>query len=228
MNTIYSTKDAFKIKTTLLPVLIIELCSGDIQAIASKLSKNVSEAPKLMRQAKVILDLDKLTQTENINIAEIASQLEAFEITIIGVKDSNNNFIEHIARSQYKAIANINTNTAKPAIKSPAKSKIHDGNLRSGQQIYAKESDLIIIGSVNHGAEVASDGNIHIYGSLRGKALAGVNGNTAARIFSLKFQAQLISIAGIYKVFETPPNTIDTTSATMTQLQNDKLEITNI
>lgn len=226
MNTI--TKDAFKIKTTLLPVLIIELSSCNIKEIIRKLSKHASEAPKLIRQAKIIIDLDKLNQTENVNMAELSSQLESFEMTIIGVKDSNNNFIEQIASSGYKAITSINTSTAKPAIKEPTKSKIHTGNLRSGQQIYAKDSDIIIIGSVNHGAEVAADGNIHIYGSLRGKALAGASGNTAARIFSLTFQAQLISIAGTYKVFETSPSTIDTNIATMSYLQNNKLEFVNI
>ncbi|MCK4707100.1 MAG: septum site-determining protein MinC, partial [Gammaproteobacteria bacterium] len=68
--------------------------------------------------------------------------------------------------------------------------------VRSGQQIYAEGSDLIIIGSVSGGAEVLADGNIHIYGSLRGRALAGVSGNTNARIFCIGHEAELVSIAG--------------------------------
>lgn len=74
--------------------------------------------------------------------------------------------------------------------------------VRSGQQIYAKGGDLIILSSVSTGAEVLADGNIHIYGPLRGRALAGVLGNTDASIFCMRLEAELISIAGRYKVDE--------------------------
>lgn len=225
---ITTTKDAFKIKTTSLPVLIIELYNNDITAITKKLSKNANEAPKLIQGAKVIIDLDKLESKENPDITTIAAELAQFEMTILGIKDTCNSFAEQIAASAFNAITNINANTAKTAIKERTKTKIHKGNLRSGQQIYAKDSDLIVIGSVNHSAEVAACGNIHIYGSLKGKALAGVSGDTSACIFSSIFNAQLISIAGTYKVFETLPSDIDTETPAMASLQNDKIDITNI
>ena len=224
---ITATKDAFKIKTTLLPVLIIELCSSDTAAITSKLSKNANEAPKLIKGAKVIIDLDKLGP-ENPDIAALAAEMAQFDISIVGIKDSHNNFTAQIAASAFNSITNINTGTAKPAIKAPVKSKIHRGNLRSGQQIYAKDSDLIVLGSVNHSAEVAACGNIHVYGSLKGKALAGVNGDTSACIFSSTFNAQLIAIAGTYKVFETAPSDIDAKAPAMAYLENDKIEVANI
>jgi septum site-determining protein MinC len=74
--------------------------------------------------------------------------------------------------------------------------------LRSGQQIYARGGDLIVLAAVNSGAEVIADGHIHIYAPLHGRALAGASGDTDARIFSTRFDAQLVSIAGLYRTFD--------------------------
>jgi septum site-determining protein MinC len=79
-----------------------------------------------------------------------------------------------------------------------------DKPLRSGQKVYAKGCDLIVLAMVNQGAEVVADGNIHVYAPLRGKAMAGATGNTEARIFSLCLEPELISIAGIYRTSESP------------------------
>ncbi len=79
---------------------------------------------------------------------------------------------------------------------------IIDRPLRSGQQMYAKGGDLIILAAVNPGAEVIADGNIHVYAPLRGRALAGARGNAEARILTTVFAAELVSIAGIYRTFE--------------------------
>ena len=83
-----------------------------------------------------------------------------------------------------------------------------DRPLRSGQKIYARGSDLVVLAMVNQGAEVVADGNIHVYAPLRGKAMAGARGNTAARIFSLCLEPELISIAGVYRTSENalPPD----------------------
>lgn len=80
--------------------------------------------------------------------------------------------------------------------------KIIQRQLRSGQRIYAKDSDLIVIGVVSQGAEVIADGNIHVYGPLRGRAMAGASGNAEARIFTTELDPELIAIAGVYKVIE--------------------------
>jgi septum site-determining protein MinC len=74
--------------------------------------------------------------------------------------------------------------------------------LRSGQKIYARGADLIVMAMVNRGAEVIADGNIHVYAPLRGKAMAGARGNTAARIFALALEPELVSIAGVYRTTE--------------------------
>lgn len=87
-----------------------------------------------------------------------------------------------------------------PAAALPA--MIIDTPVRGGQRIYARGCDLIITAMVNHGAEVIADGSIHVYAPLRGRALAGASGNAQARIFSLAMEAELVSIAGIYRTFD--------------------------
>jgi len=77
-----------------------------------------------------------------------------------------------------------------------------DRPLRSGQQAYARGGDLVVLAAVNAGAEVIADGSIHIYAPLRGRALAGASGSAEARIFTTRFEAELVSIAGVYRTFE--------------------------
>jgi septum site-determining protein MinC len=74
--------------------------------------------------------------------------------------------------------------------------------LRSGQRVYARHTDLVVIGMVSPGAEVIADGNIHVYGPLRGKAMAGARGDTSARIFTTHLDAELLAVAGVYRVVE--------------------------
>jgi septum site-determining protein MinC len=90
----------------------------------------------------------------------------------------------------------------KPA--APAPTLIVDKPLRSGQQVYAKGGDLVVLAVVSHGAEVIADGSIHIYAPLRGKAIAGARGDTSARIYTQSLEAELLAIAGIYRTAENP------------------------
>ena|SRR5689334_4252679 len=83
---------------------------------------------------------------------------------------------------------------------------VHDKPVRSGQQVYARGRDLILTKLVANGAEVIADGSIHVYGALRGRALAGAQGDASARIYCHEFHAELVSIAGQYRVFETMPD----------------------
>lgn len=95
---------------------------------------------------------------------------------------------------------------AAPAV--PATPRVHEGHVRSGQQIYARGQDLTIVGTVGAGAEVIADGNVHIYGALRGRALAGAAGDERARVFCREFQAELIAVAGHYRVLEDAPSNL--------------------
>jgi len=92
--------------------------------------------------------------------------------------------------------------TASPPATAVTSTMIIDSPVRAGQRIYARGADLVVTAVVNNGAELIADGSIHIYAPLRGRALAGASGNVESRIFALSMEAELVSIAGIYRTFE--------------------------
>jgi len=87
-----------------------------------------------------------------------------------------------------------------------APARIIDKPLRSGQRVYAAGGDIVVLAAVNPGAEVIADGSIHVYAPLKGRALAGARGDTSARIFTTHLEAELVSIAGVYRTFESAPD----------------------
>ena len=89
-----------------------------------------------------------------------------------------------------------------PAAPISSSTRVIDKPVRSGQRIYAEGGDLVVLADVNPGGELIADGSIHVYGALRGKALAGARGDTSARVFCTDFDAELVSVAGVYRVFE--------------------------
>ena len=117
---------------------------------------------------------------------------------------------------------------AAPVIVSAPPPMIIDTPVRGGQRIYARGTDLIITAVVNSGAEVIADGNIHIYAPLRGRALAGASGNTTARIFTMSLEAELVSIAGIYRTFEHGYPKLATNSPVQIRLNGDKIDVVSI
>ena len=102
---------------------------------------------------------------------------------------------------------------------------IVDKPLRSGQQVYARDRDLILLALVSHGAEVIADGHIHVYAPLRGRALAGAQGNVQARIFATAMQAQLLAIAGVYRTGEAPWPAAVAGQAAMVRLVDGNLRV---
>lgn len=120
----------------------------------------------------------------------------------------------------------------RPAIQSPApvarSTMIVDTPVRAGQRIYAQGCDLVVTAAVNNGAEIIADGSIHVYAPLRGRALAGASGNDGARIFAMSMEAELLSIAGIYRTFENglPENVAQRPA--QVRLTGDRLDIAAI
>ncbi|WP_068813908.1 septum site-determining protein MinC, partial [Xanthomonas translucens] len=106
----------------------------------------------------------------------------------------------------------------------PQPGRMQKTAVRSGQQLYAENCDLTVVATVGAGAEVISDGSIHIYGSLRGRALAGAQGNTEARIFCRDFHAELVAIAGHYKVLDDIPKELRG-KAVQVWLEQDQIKI---
>ncbi|NGM87209.1 septum site-determining protein MinC [Parapusillimonas sp. SGNA-6] len=115
-----------------------------------------------------------------------------------------------------------------PAPALPPAAMVINRPLRSGQRIYARNTDLIVIGVVSQGAEVIADGNIHVYGPLRGKAMAGARGDTSARIFTTQLDPELLAIAGVYRVIETQLDDTLRNQPTIVQLEEDTLRITTL
>ncbi len=105
---------------------------------------------------------------------------------------------------------------------------IVDTPVRAGQRIYARGCDLIITAAVNNGAEVIADGSIHIYAPLRGRALAGARGNTNARIFATAMEAELVSIAGIYRTFDAGFPQLTPHQPVQIKLKGDSIEVTSL
>lgn len=95
-----------------------------------------------------------------------------------------------------------------PAAETGKRTRLVQAQVRSGQQIYAEGADLVVLGTVSPGAEVIADGHVHIYGALRGRAIAGARGDTQARIFCRRFEAELVACAGVYDVAEKMQSTL--------------------
>lgn len=201
------SNDCFRIKGSVLTTFILELNDYDSDNFEHQLKNRIDSSPEFFQQSPVIIDFSKLDlKVSNINYSDIVSvcrnnglQPIAFrhnhDLDLVAVKTTNLAVIEHKSKQPEKAPTEVQA----PAVQATAP-KIISKPVRSGQQIYAKDSDLIIIGSVSGGAEVLADGNIHIYGSLRGRALAGVKGDTNARIFCSSNEAELASITGHFLV----------------------------
>ena len=117
-----------------------------------------------------------------------------------------------------------------PAARAPQSSSalVITKPLRSGQRVYARHTDLIVIGMVSQGAEVIADGNIHVYGPLRGKAIAGARGDTAARIFTTELDAELLAIAGVYRVVESRLDAQLRNRPTLVRLEGDTLRVESL
>lgn len=110
----------------------------------------------------------------------------------------------------------------------PVAAMVVNHSLRSGQRVYARHTDLIIIGAVNQGAEVIADGNIHVYGPLRGKAMAGARGDITARIFTTQLDPELLAIAGVYRVIETKLDQALYNRPTLVRLEGETLRIVRL
>ncbi len=210
---------AFELKDTRLPLITVVLHQADVGVLAAELQQRLGDTPNFFDDDPVVIDLAPLRErAEPVAFAELALALRQHRMRPALVTGGN-------ARQMADALAA--GLPAAPAAEPAPKPRtveverevireverevpvhvpalIVDKPLRSGQQAYAKGGDLIVQAAVNAGAEVLADGNIHVYGPLRGKAIAGSRGNTDARIFTMCLEAELIAIAGVYRTTETP------------------------
>ena len=204
----------FKSSSFNIPVLVLN--SDSLIEIKKEITEKISQAPDFFKNSPLIIDLN-LTVTQYLSIeslVQILRQLQFFPIgiqggtskqhesaVIIGLPVLSVKLINPLKlaskNSDVIKIETLKTNPPPPPL--IVETKLITQPVRSGQRIYSK-GDLVILAQVSAGAEVLAVGNIHIYASLRGRALAGVQGNIQSRIFCTKLQAELISIAGNYQI----------------------------
>ncbi|NJB92420.1 septum site-determining protein MinC [Xanthomonas arboricola] len=215
----------------------------DVPRLVREMRERVTRAPKLFGHAAVILDFGGLSQVPDLATAKalldglrdagvlpVALAYGTSEIDLL----SQQLGVPLLAkfRAQYEPTAvspppppppPARAEPAAPAAR-PAPGRMQRNAVRSGQQLYAENCDLTVLSTVGAGAEVIADGSIHIYGTLRGRALAGAQGNPDARIFCRDFHAELVAIAGHYKVLDDVPMDLRG-KAVQVWLEQDQIKI---
>ena len=220
-----ATAAVYEIKSADLPLLAFQLKSTDVQAVALALQAQLEESPGFFDQDPVLLDLDALPEDSALpDVSALCQLLVQHGLRPVAVKSARADAVAAARQSGLVLGDDARVRRTLPelpelpelpaaqaaapaaAVAAPAlqEALVLDRPLRSGQQFYAKDRDLIVLAMVNPGAEVLADGHIHIYAPLRGKAIAGARGFTGARIFAQSMDPELISIAGVYRTSEQP------------------------
>lgn len=239
MNGRNETAEACDLRFGQVGMACVSVRRVDAAALCDELERRVRAAPKLFGRAAVVLDLSRLLDLPDEGTVDaLLEAVRSAGMLPVGLAYGTSETEALATRMGLPLIAKFRAayepasgSVAPPAAtepdqqqeppqesqrepilspsSTPAATQHHDGAVRSGQQVYARERDLIVTGAIANGAEVISDGNIHVYGSLRGKAMAGAQGEEKARIFVSDFRAELIAIAGHYRVFEQIPKDLE-------------------
>jgi septum site-determining protein MinC len=217
-----SSPATFEIKSANLPLVALLLKSPDLDALARDLALRFGDIPDFFDNDPLVIDLSALAADERaIDFTALINLLCSYRVAPIAVRGGNPAQMDAAlavgllpapdaritaARAQEPEITRVQpAQVEAPQMAAPAQGAlVIDKPLRSGQQVYARGRDLVVLAMVNAGAEVIADGHIHVYAPLRGKAMAGARGNADARIFALSLEPELLSIAGIYRTSETP------------------------
>ena len=214
---------SFELKSATLGLLALLLKSADLAMLAADLQTRLGETPDLFNLDPLLIDLSQLGRADAespVDLAALVALLRQYRLQPVAVLGAN---AAELALAQVLGLADAPLDALTAAKQEPAlrevvrdvvrdvavpgeavKTLIIDKPLRSGQQVYAKGGDLVVLALVSNGAEVIADGHIHVYAPLRGKAIAGAKGDTTARIFAASMEAELIAIAGIYRTTENP------------------------
>ena len=222
-ETAAQSRTSFDLKSASLPVVAVVLKTTDAAQFAVDLAERVADAPGFFDFDPVLIDLAPVREAEEpIDFAAIAEQLRQQRTLPVAVRGGSPAQMEAAraaglaaapdappARAEAPAPVGVVREVIREVevvreVPMPGPGTVVvDKPLRSGQQVYARGADLVVMAVVSFGAEVIADGNIHVYAPLRGRAIAGARGNTEARIFSTCLEPQLVSIAGIYRTTET-------------------------
>jgi septum site-determining protein MinC len=237
MNAKMEATEACDLRFGQVGIACVRVRRPDAAALCEELERRVRSAPQLFSRAAVVLDLSHLLNLpDDGTVDALLEAVRSAGMLPVGLAYGTSATEALAQRMGLPLIAKFRaayepadggsiapptpTPSAAPApapVREPVLSQPegsvgaqrHDGTVRSGQQIYARDRDLVVTGTIANGAEVIADGSIHIYGSLKGRAMAGAQGDAKARIFISDFRAELVAIAGHYRVFEQLPKDLE-------------------
>ena len=254
MSAAMDFEQAGELKIGQVGIANLRIRTLDIPRLAEEMRSRVARAPKLFARAAVIVDFGGLAATPDAAAAralvEALREAGVLPVALAWGSSDNEALAVQIGlpvlarfRAQYEPVAGQSETAAPasspapppaaapraqaatpPAAEPAAPGLVQTAPVRSGQQLYAENRDLTVMSQVGAGAEVIADGSIHIYGPLRGRALAGAQGNATARIFCRAFHAELVAVAGHYKVLEDIPKELHG-KPVQVWLDNEELKI---
>lgn len=246
------TRKPIEIKISTVVAVAVSLNESTLSALEQALKDMTGGAPDFFDDEFAILDLEAI-QSEALDWPAVLNLFKSHGLHVVAVRNAREE--DHAAiRAQGLSIDVVSK--ARPEVPGEAETKpvaaapspaqvaeptpaavavpsyvpamIIDTPVRAGQRVYARGCDLIVTASVNNGAEVIADGSIHIYAPLRGRALAGARGNTEARIFAAAMEAELVSIAGIYRTFDNGFPEFKANQPVQIKLVGDSIEMTSM
>jgi len=215
---------ALELKTTRLAGIQVVLTSADQAALNTHISTLFAATPDFFGGEAAVFECGRLAaDAAPPDWTWLANELRSRGLNPFAVQNASN---ELAAAARQAGLLVLNDATPGPAVAATeepapqaeaapvpepaapaaAPTRIIDKPLRSGQRVYAAGGDIVVLAAVNPGAEVIADGSIHVYAPLKGRALAGARGDTSARIFTTQLEAELVSIAGVYRTFDSAPD----------------------
>lgn len=221
--TLHKPLTSLALKGSMFTLTSILLLDHDLDNLSEQLDDKIKQAPNFFLHAPIIIDVSRLYQQgEVFNFSALIAMMRTKKLIPIGVRGASKSLkdaavasglalfpeekiiakkreVEEIKPQEAIVTAPVSVRS-EPLNNSP--SRVIMQPIRSGQQLYVPGGDLIILAAVGHGAEVLADGNIHVHGPLRGRALAGVMGDQEAMIYCKSLEAELVSIAGQYRISE--------------------------
>jgi septum site-determining protein MinC len=214
----------FEIKSAQLPLVALHLRTDDLSTVIADVLKEFGpegESSDFFDHDALVIDFSHLdAQTPVTDLVPLLRTLRICNLVPVAIRGASPQWMayalelglveadlevhHHRAVAEVPVVAEVVQEVIREVVREvPGPSTmVVDKPLRSGQKVYARGCDLVVLAMVNQGAEIAADGNIHVYAPLRGKAMAGARGNTSARIFSTCLEPELVSIAGVYRTSE--------------------------
>ncbi len=197
---------SIELKGRMIPCTVVRPLVGDVAQIEEEVAAQVRRNPQFFHRLPVLVDLAALGEARHeVDVAAVVAALRQHGLVPIGVVGGDGALAEQLGLAVVGDRRAEKSGAPEGAVRPPVAAMVVERPVRSGQQVYAKGKDLVVLGSVAPGAEVIADGHVHVYGPLRGRAIAGALGDASARIFCRELYAELVVVAGLYRVSEDLP-----------------------